>query len=170
MGGQGSGRKRKPTRLKVIEGNRGHRPLEPDAEPQFSIPDDMPSPPSFLDPYAVEEWERVAPELYANGLLTVVDAAALGAYCQAASTWRQASEELELDRKANDRAKARGLVIETKQGNRIQNPLLGIANKARADMVKLGSEFGLTPSARASLEGSKRGDEDPTESKFFGRK
>lgn len=170
MGGTGSGRKRKPTRLKVIEGNRGHRDLDPESEPQFTIPDDMPDPPTMLDEYAREEWDRVAPELYGNGLLTLPDAAGLGAYCQAYSTWRTASEQFAADRQDNAAARSKGLVVITKQGNRIQNPLLGIVNKARADMVKLGAEFGLTPSARASLQGAKRGDEDPTDKKYFGRK
>lgn len=170
MGGRGSGPKSKPTALKMLEGGRGHRPLDLDAEPKFSIPADMPEPPGVLDDYAREEWDRIAPELYGNGLLTVADASGLGAYCQAYSTWRTASEQFAVDRQDNAAARSKGLIVITKQGNRIQNPLLGIVNKARADMVKLGLEFGLTPSARASLQGAKRGDEDPTEKKYFGRK
>jgi P27 family predicted phage terminase small subunit len=43
------------------------------------------------------------------------------------------------------------MVQVTKSGNIIQHTLLGVANKAAADMVRYASEFGLTPSARARL-------------------
>ncbi|PIP18788.1 MAG: hypothetical protein COX41_06375 [Candidatus Omnitrophica bacterium CG23_combo_of_CG06-09_8_20_14_all_41_10] len=36
-------------------------------------------------------------------------------------------------------------------GNWIQQPLIGIANKAAADMMRYASEFGMTPVARAKL-------------------
>jgi P27 family predicted phage terminase small subunit len=39
----------------------------------------------------------------------------------------------------------------TTKGNLIQNPLVGIANKAMADMVRYAAEFGMTPSARTRL-------------------
>ena len=44
-----------------------------------------------------------------------------------------------------------GLMIKTTNGNAIQNPLVGVARRAAADMVRYASEFGLTPSARARL-------------------
>ena len=44
------------------------------------------------------------------------------------------------------------LLIKTKEGNIIQQPLVGIANKAKADMVRFAAEFGMTPSSRARIE------------------
>ena len=54
-----------------------------------------------------------------------------------------------------------GLLIKTSNGNAIQNPLVGIANKAAADMVRYAAEFGMTPSARSRIkaEGQTPGDE-----------
>ena len=43
------------------------------------------------------------------------------------------------------------LMIKTTSGNAIQNPLVGIANKAKADMVRYAAEFGMTPSARSRV-------------------
>jgi hypothetical protein len=43
-----------------------------------------------------------------------------------------------------------GLMIKTSNGNAIQNPLVGTANKAAADMVRYAAEFGMTPSARVN--------------------
>jgi len=160
------GRKRKPAKLRLVEGNRGHRPI-PTEEPEFSIPDGIPAPPSFLDAFAREEWARIAPELFAAGLLTTPDAATLGVYCMCYSRWREAEEAIQRQVKVDDKIKHGGLIQVTKSGNVIQNPLVGIANTARRDMLRAAAEFGLTPAARANLAGSKRGDEDPTEKKFF---
>jgi P27 family predicted phage terminase small subunit len=137
--------KKKPTRLKIMEGNPGKHRL-PVNEPQ--PPMDLPDPPAHLDNYALEEWRRVAEGLNAMGVLSGIDQAALAAYCGAYSRWRAAEEELnELTKKGRLNA----LVLKTVSGNYIQQPLVGISNKAAGDMVKFASEFGMTPSARARL-------------------
>ena len=135
----------KPTRIKELEGNPGKRRL-PINEP--IPPMDLPDPPSHLDAYALEEWGRVADGLNAMGVLSGIDQAALAAYCAAYSRWRSAEEELnELAKKS----KLQALVLKTVSGNWIQQPLIGIANKAAGDMVRFASEFGMTPVARSRL-------------------
>lgn len=161
------GGRRKPSALRVIEGNRGHRPI-PQGEPKPTIPADMPEAPALLDAHGREEWDRVAPELYALGLLTVVDQGPLAAYCMAFSRWKTAELAIQRDAKVNDKTKHSGLVQITKEGNAIQHVLVGVANTARRDMMRFAAEFGLTPSARAYLASSKRGDGDDTDKKFFG--
>ena len=42
-------------------------------------------------------------------------------------------------------------MIKTSNGNAIQNPLIGTADKADSDMVRYAAEFGMTPSARVPL-------------------
>ena len=151
------GPKNKPTNLKVLEGNRGKRKLPDNPKP----PDDEPVPPPHLDEYGLEEWRRVAVGLQTMGVLAGLDQAALAAYCDAYSRWRNASEELMELRK---KSRLNALVMKTISGNWIQQPLIGIANKAAGDMVRYASEFGMTPSARARLA------VDPTQkkSKFDG--
>jgi P27 family predicted phage terminase small subunit len=137
--------RRVPTRLKILAGNPGKKPLpvgEPMPEPS------LPSPPSHLDAYALEEWNRVAPGLYALKILSEVDRASLGAYCDSYSTWRNATEELN---KLKDKNSLAALITQTIQGNYIVNPLVGIANKAKADMMHYANEFGMSPSARARM-------------------
>src|SRR3990167_9530086 len=75
-----SGRKPKPTRLKVLEGNPGKRPLPADEPEPRMLSIECPE---MLQGEARVEWERLAPELSALGLLTTVDRAGLVAYCQA---------------------------------------------------------------------------------------
>jgi P27 family predicted phage terminase small subunit len=61
--------------------------------------------------------------------------------------------ETALARMAGRDAVSDGLIVKTKSGNLIQNPLVGAANKAMADMVRYAAEFGLTPSARTRVSG-----------------
>jgi len=88
------GRKPKPTAQKIAEGHPGKRRLTRD---EMRASAGMPEPPEPVatDPIALAEWNRVAPDLYANGVLTKVDAMALGAWCRAASRWIQAERKLQ---------------------------------------------------------------------------
>lgn len=45
-----------------------------------------------------------------------------------------------------------GPLIKTTSGTSKQNLLVGIVNKAAADMVRYATEFGMTPSSRTKLE------------------
>lgn len=137
------GRKTKPTNLKVIEGNPGKRKIK--QEPDFQS--DMPSPPSHLDDYAVEEWGRLAPGLHALGILYATDRSVFAAYCQAYSRWRTAEELIQRAAKAG----GDGLSSMTTKKTLMKHPLVGISEKAAAAMMKYALEFGLSPSARARL-------------------
>jgi P27 family predicted phage terminase small subunit len=139
------GRKAKPLEMKLLDGNPGKQRL-PSGVP--APPDDMPDAPSHLDDYGRQEWERIADGLNVMGILRNVDQNILGAYCASYSRWRHAEEELN---KLKNENPLKALVMVTKAGNYIQQPLIGIANTAARDMVKYASEFGLTPAARASL-------------------
>lgn len=156
------GRKPKPTHLKLVTANPVRRPKgmkEAKAKPG------IPAIPSSLEGEAAEEWGRVSAELYEMGLLARVDRAALAAYCQSFARWHQA--EAAIRRMAENDKLTGGLLIKTTNGNAIQNPLVGIANKAAADMVRYAAEFGMTPSARSRINAEPpQDDEDPTE-RFF---
>ena len=139
------GPKPKPAHLKLVQGNRGKRPIKAEVDVTPSLPRPLP----FLCPDAKAEWARVAPMLYALRLLSDLDLAALAAYCSAYAIWKQAHEAIGEMAKHDPVSKA--LMIKSKKGNLIQNPLLGIANTAAGNMVKYASEFGLTPSSRARI-------------------
>ena len=137
----------KPTALRVLEGNKGKRGYS-QFEP--APPPDMPTCPEYLNTYARQEWERVAETLYAIGTLALIDQTMLAAYCIAYSRWRHAEEDLE--RMAQGDNSTHAAIIRTKQGNLIQNPMVGVANTARREMQRLAAEFGLSPSARTQIE------------------
>jgi P27 family predicted phage terminase small subunit len=144
------GRKPTPTTLRLVKGNPGRRPVN-DGEP--NVHSGIPSPPAELNEYARTEWKRVARHLRHSGLLSPIDRAALAAYCQSYGVWRQAEQALA--RMAAADPTTQGLLIRTSNGNAVQNPLLGIANKARSDMVRFAAEFGMTPSARSRVTADK---------------
>lgn len=141
------GMKPKPTALKLIDGNPGKRRLPNEPKPTVG---ELPGPPDFLSEDGRIEWERIAVELYRLGLLTTCDQNTLAAYCQAYGRWMQA--ERALARMAERDLQNSALLTQTSNGNVIQNPLVGIANKAASDMMRYASEFGLTPVARARLD------------------
>ena len=142
------GPKPKPSALKLIQGNPGKRKINK-SEPQPK-PVRRPRPPIDLDEDAKKEWGRVVRELEALGLLSKLDLPVLSAYCVAYSRFKSANDALNA---VADKDKAfRGLLIKTKQGNWIQNPLVGVARRAADDMTRLAAEFGMTPSSRTRLQ------------------
>lgn len=163
------GPKPTPTNLRLLEGNPGRRPLN---EREPLPPEDRPEAPGYLDGLALAEWDRLAEDLYGMGVLTVIDVSTFAAYCLAYGRWRKAEADLDACIKAalaNPKDKTSGgALAETSNGNLVQNPLVGIANVARRDMIRLAAEFGLSPSSRTLLEAGKRGEDDPIGRRYFG--
>jgi P27 family predicted phage terminase small subunit len=148
------GRKPKPTHLKLVTGTfRKDRSSKHEPKPELAIP---PVPPELSDD-AKLEWGRVSVDLFKMGLLTSIDRAALAAYCSAYGRWVRAERLL---RKIGDEG-LDGILTKTIQGNFIQHPLIGIANKATRDMVAYAAEFGMTPSSRSRVNGTESKEEDP---------
>lgn len=144
--GRGGGPKPKPTHLKLVKGNPGKRRLNT-AEPK---PEGLlPEPPPELSADARKEWDTVSKRLLAAGIITAIDRIALAAYCQAVGRWLQAERALR-EMAKQDQLTA-GLLIKTKNGNAIQNPIVGTANKAMSDAVRFAAELGMTPSARSRV-------------------
>ncbi len=147
------GRKTKPTALKVLEGNRGHRPL-PENEPKPKVM--LLEAPDYLkeDEIAIEEWNRIVPELYLLDLLTNPDRAALEIYCTQYSIYLQAMADI----------KEHGLISENVRNGVKPNPSIAIARESGKMVKSIAVEFGLTPSARVRLSVPDRPDEeDPLE-------
>ena len=157
------GPKPQPTPLRLLEGGRSATATE-SLEPKPSVPADVPSPPSYLNELASAEWRRIIEDLYATGVYTDIDETTLAAYCTAVGRWRQA--EADLQKMADLDSQFHGTMVKTTNGNLIQNPLLGVANKALETVHRLAAEFGMTPSARRGLQGSGRGAVNPLAAKY----
>lgn len=152
------GRKAKPTNLRILEGGASLRRLNPDS-PQPPAPSEMPEPPFYLNAEARLEWDRVIADLYSTGIYANIDETMLAAYCMAFSRWVRAEQDLEKIAKLDPAT--HGAMIKTSNGNAIQNPLVGVASTARRDMHRLATEFGMTPSSRATLSSGRGQEDDP---------
>jgi P27 family predicted phage terminase small subunit len=132
------GRRPKPTRLKVLTGNPGKRPLNRDEpRPEVIIPDC----PAELGPVARREWDRLVGELVKLKLLTNLDRAALAAYCGAYALWAEATKAIQ----------KYGAMVKSPSGYPIQSPYVAIANRQAEIMMRIASEFGFTPASRGRI-------------------
>lgn len=157
------GRKPAPTYLKLVKDVRKHRINSAEAK----VPTEhIPEPPDHLSEEALLEWSRVCGRLYRAGLLTEVDQGILAAYCTAYGRWVIAERALshfrsEMEKKGDP---SHGLMMTTINGNLIQNPLVGTANKAMQDMARYATDLGMTPSARSRVTAKPpESDEDPAD-------
>lgn len=148
------GPKATPTALFAIEGGRSKKPR--DKEPVVTD-SRLPPRPDWIDDYAKAEWAFIVPHLHRIGVLKIIDRAVVAAYCVAFGRWRLAEEKVKQITDPKDAFG--GLLIKTQSGNIIQNPLVGVANAARRDMVRCAAELGLSPSSRAQLQ-AEGGEED----------
>lgn len=78
MGGPGSGRRPKPTALKVLDGTRGDRINH--AEPQLPIGAIVA--PATLEGHALTKWNELAPLMANAGMFTEGDRSALTLLCE----------------------------------------------------------------------------------------
>lgn len=141
------GRKPKPVELRVIEGNREHRPIPQIPKPRAKW---IPAP-RWLSKNAKKEWRRISRELYTLGLLTIIDRVALEAYCQCYAKWKEAEEKAEL------------AVFKTESGYVGPNPFINIALKYAKELRAFLMEFGMTPSSRTRLSIDEGAEEDQME-------
>lgn len=138
----------KPTALKVLQGNPGKRPLN-EREPRPATTDRTPGAPRWLGEGAKRQWRRIAPGLYAVGLLTEVDVTALGMLCEALAQYFEARSQVDME----------GMVVESDKGNRYQHPALGVMKSSRQEIMKWAVQFGMTPSARSRITVDRTDDE-----------
>lgn len=154
------GRPRKPTALKVLQGNPGKRAL-PGSEPKPPVASS--SPPEWLDDYAREVWEQISPLLVGMRVLTEADAPGLVLLASAWSDWRKADEVIQ----------RMGASFEVKEWDRNAEEFVVVGYRRRPEVadradswrrVRLAlSDFGMTPAARSkvSMAGDGAEDEDP---------
>jgi P27 family predicted phage terminase small subunit len=137
-------------KLKILAGNPGKRPLNL-REPKTSS--ELPKCPSHLSKSAKKEWRRISPILAEMKLLTLIDGAALGMYCQAQARWVEANAKIE----------EFGVVLLVGQSKYpTVSPYVQIANAAFKQMQSLLAEFGMTPSSRCKLQVG-AGDAEPSD-------
>jgi P27 family predicted phage terminase small subunit len=135
----------------MLQGNPGRRPLN-EKEPQFRAAGTKP--PEWLSGYAREEWNRLAPMLIEQGVLTEADRELFATGCERYGVYRQAVEQVDT------------LLVESKSNGWITNPLHALAKSALADAMAVFREFGIGASSRSKVTVSKPAADDEFARRF----
>lgn len=141
------GRPSKPTSLKALEGNAGHRSHDDRGDEPAPAPG-VGAPPVFLGKVAKQKWfELVAQMGHVPGWLTEADHDLLTLYCSAWARFVEAEVETPKLRKRQARAtgEERGQLL-----NEI-NLLTGQRKQAEKDMKTTRNELGLSPASRTRI-------------------
>jgi P27 family predicted phage terminase small subunit len=142
------GRTSKPTALKSLQRNAGHRSKADRAGTEPAPPAGTPEPPPHLDDRAKRKWYAVlGVMMQVAGWATLMDGDVLAAYCSAYSRWEEAETDLPLLRAKLKKSKGdkRGPLI-----NDI-NQMVGQSRNALRDMKTFGQEFGWSSASRTRI-------------------
>jgi P27 family predicted phage terminase small subunit len=112
-----------------------------------------PAPPTDLAPRVLAKWREIVPLIAQMTGLRETDSDALRQYCEAAVLRARALDELADPQQP--------LTICTPNGAFQVNPLIGIADRAGATMLKLAERFGLDPASRRRLQIASKAAENP---------
>ena len=151
------GRKPKPTNLKRLAGNPGHRPLN-EHEPQSQAASTR-APRGRLPVEGKRLWRYLAPRLAELGLLTEMDTTALEMMCLHYATAVQAERLIRRE----------GLVTTGVRGGLVKHPAVQILRDSSTAFRQYAEQFGLTPSSRARIELPMPDEPDELERLLFGR-
>lgn len=133
------GHNRKPTALKILEGNPGKRPL-PTREPKPAPV--APKCPQWLPADGKKLWRELGPQLERLGLLTQVDGQAFTILCSNWSLFKAATIDI----------KERGPIVEgARSGELVRNPSVQVARDAAQAVLATCTKFGLDPQARSRI-------------------
>lgn len=129
-----------PTKLRVLEGS-----ASPDREAREPRPDPSaraPAKPAWLKGEGASLWRKLAPTLYAKGLLDAWSAPMLAVLCNEYGDYVDAAKLV------NDTA-----VLAVGHRNVLRkNPALTVQRDAVPSIRLLAAEFGLTPASRVGLD------------------
>ena len=139
------GTKPKPSVLKERAGTLRKCRTRDEPKPEVASPPF----PSWAQKSAYPFWKEIAPWLEENGLLTRLDQTALALLCEALAEYCECREIVEAA--ATQEEGGTKYICRTDKGNIIQHPAVGVMNKAWGKVVKLLTQFGMTPSSRSGL-------------------
>lgn len=151
-----AGRKPKPTAVKKLEGNPGHRPL-PANEPQYEAANDRA--PTGMTAEARKFWHKLAEQVIGAGVLRTVDVPAFVLMAEHYALAMRAIDEI---------AGYAGLTTEDRNGEERKLPLLQVFRDNAAAYRTFAGEFGLTPSSRARIHVQGDGEQMSLADELFG--
>ena len=142
-----------PTKLKILRGNPGRRPLNK-AEPE--PPPGEPGQPTFLDREAKAMWRRLVKQLGGMGILAVVDRERIAGCCYWWSRFVQLQAEV---KKQGD--------LPVSAGKHVKNPRVEMMRDAYKLFAAEASILGIGPAARSRIVVDKKPATDDPAAKYF---
>lgn len=132
-----------PTSILAARGSRraSARPDSHAVSESLARIGDLDPPASLLSDRAIEIWSDTVEVLRSLDVLADSDREQLAIYCEAMATAEEAAQLLEKE----------GLTYETPSGQLKPHPAITIRLQHRALANRIAQQFGLTPSARASI-------------------
>lgn len=143
-----SGRKPVPTKIKELRGtDRADRKLE--NELQFERLKSLPTPPDELTQEAKQLWYAVFEQAAKIGLLSKIGAFQLERYCEYFDIYTTAKNNLRT--KAGKLQLLTTKKLSTGEKQTTKNPYFQIMRDATAEMQKVETEWGFTPSSATRI-------------------
>lgn len=159
-----TGRPRKPTEIRVLEGNRSKRPL-PANEPKPPPITKPLKPPVWMNKEGKKMFKRLAPIMQQLRLLTETDIESFSMCCQSYGDWRRHIDDI--------KENGEYYIYVNKGGNenQVERPAVKLMHKAYERYKSMCTEFGLTPASKTRIEVKPLGEEyDPMEALLSGVK
>ena len=156
------GRHKLPTKIKEAQGTL-EKSRQVSNEMQVSSVTSMPVAPVFLNEYGVAEWHKVTNQLYELDMLHDVDLALLSAYCREMGTYMELAAATPVGGMVERTFDKDGRLRASKA-----KPEVRLMRESLDRALKLATQFGLTPSARASISAPVKEDDNKGEFDFFG--
>jgi P27 family predicted phage terminase small subunit len=142
----------KPVELKVLEGNRGNRPLN--LNQMFRPEVGAPSLPKNISREGRKAWRRLVPELLRYNLISLVDADALEELCETIGMIKVLRRSINAKQEkllAEKRDPAAAIEASTPNGMKVQSVAYMSLKSEREKLRVMLAEFGLTPAQRARV-------------------
>lgn len=141
----GKGRNKTPTKIKEMQGTvEKSRTIE--NEMVVDQVSELPIVPEWLSEIGKSEFKKVTTQLFNLGMLYSVDLKLVEAYSNEISLYLECEMKLRTINRIDEFESSEGIVL-----RRQASPLLKIKNDALNNSLKLATQFGLTPVARASI-------------------
>ena len=144
----------KPAELKLLEGNRGKRPLAVNLDSTFRPETGMPTIPKGLSPGARKVWKRLGAELLRYNLISVAYSDMFEELCETIADVKDLRHSLRarqnlLRSQGKDPMEAYEQI--SPNGHAQQHPRYQILKSERQMMMSLLAKFGLSPAEQANV-------------------
>ena len=139
------GRKKTPTVLKEMKGTARADRLD-ENEMTADLVLQLPEPSELLSEIGVQEWYKITSQLFNLKMLHNIDLRLVESYCNEMALYIECEMELRKNGRVDVFKNTNGDIIRTQA-----KPFVKMKNDALNNALKLASNFGITPSARANI-------------------